>query len=609
MVPKRALTLVFSLAVAIACSAQSAVSPQSLWGSRTGTPGNKPSDLSKGSINWAPDLATAQAEAIRTSKLILLHFKGEKCPPCERVEKKVFSQSNVAYQINNRFVPVQINATAHPHIARQFEVTSWPTDLVLTSDGQELHRTTSPQSPRDYLAELGKSVWRAQNLLVAQRTAAPTNQPAQYAAAQQYAAASQRSPVAQIPNQMPTTGHPNIAQTSAQGSLPYPPTNTSPARQPAAFLPRTSSRAPGTERFAKPTPQQQAQASQMTPMQTAPSSPFAQPTNGSIETGQRKPNAPARNDLYAQDRGNIQLQGHAPAGESQSAHRIASHAPSSAVQQTSHNTVPLPDGQNPFGPGVNNGQTGPAMLNNPFSRQTPTAPAPAVAAPPQYQVANATQPAQTIAIQPQLNAIQRPAMQAPAQVQQPSQQTAPTLWPPTATPTPPAARQVVGDANPAPTPALTVAVPPAAPTQTAPSLAGPSTIAQSSQPENTSDQPENVVMDGFCPVVLLNEERWVSGDPRWGAQHRGKVFLFSSKTAQQEFLTDPDKYSPLLSGYDPVVFHETGRLSTGLRAHGVRYQNMTCLFSSEESLQRFWKSPWLFTQSAKQAMRTDTHVR
>ena len=105
----------------------------------------------EGPMNWASDLASAQAEAVKTGKLLLIHFSGERCAPCVRVERNVFGQANVCHQIGTRFVPVHINATAQPSIARQFQVSSWPTDLVLTANGQELHRMTSPQDPRAYL--------------------------------------------------------------------------------------------------------------------------------------------------------------------------------------------------------------------------------------------------------------------------------------------------------------------------------------------------------------------------------------------------------------------------------------------------------------------------
>ncbi len=112
-------------------------------------------------------------------------------------------------------------------------------------------------------------------------------------------------------------------------------------------------------------------------------------------------------------------------------------------------------------------------------------------------------------------------------------------------------------------------------------------------------------LDGYCCVTLHDENRWVLGNSRWGARHRGHIYLFQSAVAQQQFLADPDKYSPVLGGYDPVVLRETGQYEPGDRSHGVRYQDQMFLFSSEDTLQRFWKAPWQYAELARQAMLSD----
>jgi len=113
-------------------------------------------------------------------------------------------------------------------------------------------------------------------------------------------------------------------------------------------------------------------------------------------------------------------------------------------------------------------------------------------------------------------------------------------------------------------------------------------------------------MDGFCPVTLLQKKAWSQGDRRWGAIHRGRTYLFAGPEQQQQFLADPDRYSPTLSGDDPVVALE-GRLAVaGRREHGVTYQQRIYLFSSEESLKRFWENPNRYASEVQQAMRSST---
>ncbi|MBP61339.1 MAG: hypothetical protein CMJ62_07410 [Planctomycetaceae bacterium] len=110
-------------------------------------------------------------------------------------------------------------------------------------------------------------------------------------------------------------------------------------------------------------------------------------------------------------------------------------------------------------------------------------------------------------------------------------------------------------------------------------------------------------LDGYCPVTLGERSRWQLGDPRWGAIHRGKTYLFAGLAEQQRFMANPDFYAPMLSGHDSVVYIEQGRLVPGTREHGVFYRQQVYLFSSEESLQRFWQGPERFHAAAFQAMR------
>jgi len=110
-------------------------------------------------------------------------------------------------------------------------------------------------------------------------------------------------------------------------------------------------------------------------------------------------------------------------------------------------------------------------------------------------------------------------------------------------------------------------------------------------------------LEGFCPVTLVESMKWVKSDERWGAIHRRRTYQFASEAAQQRFLADPDKYSPVLSGYDPVIFLEGRKLVPGERKHGVFFKKHIFLFSSEESLSRFWDAPQGYSAAAQQAMQ------
>jgi YHS domain-containing protein/thiol-disulfide isomerase/thioredoxin len=102
-----------------------------------------------------------------------------------------------------------------------------------------------------------------------------------------------------------------------------------------------------------------------------------------------------------------------------------------------------------------------------------------------------------------------------------------------------------------------------------------------------------LALDGYCPVTLVEREKWVKGDPKWGARHRGRTYLFAGPEEQKRFFDNQafDKYAPALSGYDAVKFVEQGATVNGKRAHGVFYRGQVFLFVDEATLQQFWTDP------------------
>lgn len=110
-------------------------------------------------------------------------------------------------------------------------------------------------------------------------------------------------------------------------------------------------------------------------------------------------------------------------------------------------------------------------------------------------------------------------------------------------------------------------------------------------------------------VSLLEERRWSKGDPRWGVVHRGQTYVFASEAKAKKFWAEPDAYSPMLSGFDPVKFAEDQKWVPGKRQFGVFYKDQrsgktaVVLFADEAALQRFWQSPEAYSGRVQQAMQ------
>jgi YHS domain-containing protein/thioredoxin-related protein len=109
-----------------------------------------------------------------------------------------------------------------------------------------------------------------------------------------------------------------------------------------------------------------------------------------------------------------------------------------------------------------------------------------------------------------------------------------------------------------------------------------------------------LALDGFCPVRLAEEERWVKADVRWGARHEGRTYLFAGPEEQQRFLAAPQQYAPALAGNDVVLAVEQKQMVPGRREHGVWYHGKVYLFLDEASCQRFNTAPDQYVNALEQ---------
>jgi YHS domain-containing protein len=108
-----------------------------------------------------------------------------------------------------------------------------------------------------------------------------------------------------------------------------------------------------------------------------------------------------------------------------------------------------------------------------------------------------------------------------------------------------------------------------------------------------------LALEGYCPVSLYEDNSWVPGDKKFGAIHRGRLYLFGSYNNQIKFLKEPDAYSPALAGYDVVTFAIDDSLCDGIRTFRVKYQGRFYFFADGKTKSEFEKSPDAFAEVAK----------
>jgi YHS domain-containing protein len=124
---------------------------------------------------------------------------------------------------------------------------------------------------------------------------------------------------------------------------------------------------------------------------------------------------------------------------------------------------------------------------------------------------------------------------------------------------------------------------------------------QTAQPPLPTNCPP-VAFDGCCPVTLKTLNKWTPGNRTYGAIHRGRTYLFAGETQRQQFLADPDGFSPVFAGYDPVLLLEQQQTVPGSRKFGFRYAGSFYLFSSRETMAKFEASPHTYAAGVRQAM-------
>jgi thiol-disulfide isomerase/thioredoxin len=139
--------LLASLAIAaltVACSK----SPQ---------PGSEAASAKPKSIAWvktdAPaDIETAFATAKADKKPVFLFWTATWCPPCNHVKSTIFTRDEFIAK-SRSFVPVYVDGdtTSGQALGKRFNVSGYPTMVLLTADGSEVTRLEGSVEPAKYM--------------------------------------------------------------------------------------------------------------------------------------------------------------------------------------------------------------------------------------------------------------------------------------------------------------------------------------------------------------------------------------------------------------------------------------------------------------------------
>jgi len=112
--------------------------------------------------------------------------------------------------------------------------------------------------------------------------------------------------------------------------------------------------------------------------------------------------------------------------------------------------------------------------------------------------------------------------------------------------------------------------------------------------------PLRSALEGYCPVQLRENDRWVAGNPDYQRSYQGQVFHFSCAAAQKRFEAAPEKYAPAQSGNDVVLIQEENRILPGSVSHSAVWRGRLYLFSNSTTLNAFQEDPARYANAARQ---------
>ena len=81
--------------------------------------GQKVSENNPNGIKWEDNLDAAFAIASKSHKIIMIDFMAEWCPPCKKMDKTTFSNTNIINKITE-FIPVRIDVDKQKDIAEEY---------------------------------------------------------------------------------------------------------------------------------------------------------------------------------------------------------------------------------------------------------------------------------------------------------------------------------------------------------------------------------------------------------------------------------------------------------------------------------------------------------
>ena len=109
-------------------------------------------------IAWASDYTSAQQQASRSGKPIILFFTGKWCVPCRIMKRNVWADKQVVASVNAGFVSVMIDLDdlGAAETVNRYRVVATPTTIIADPQGKVLQQVTRGMGKTEFLELLAR---------------------------------------------------------------------------------------------------------------------------------------------------------------------------------------------------------------------------------------------------------------------------------------------------------------------------------------------------------------------------------------------------------------------------------------------------------------------
>lgn len=105
-------------------------------------------------VNWSHDVESALRSASQSGRLVLMKFTADWCGYCKKMERETFTRPAVAQVVNQRFVPVLVDADKHEELVQHLKIKGLPALLVVSPEMVILSRISGFQTEEKLLPKL-----------------------------------------------------------------------------------------------------------------------------------------------------------------------------------------------------------------------------------------------------------------------------------------------------------------------------------------------------------------------------------------------------------------------------------------------------------------------